>query len=177
MFRAAKHRANCRGNCGGLSCGVMKLYYAGAKRNEVSCGDLTRGYFLHSYKLMSRTDPGLWDEVVAAIKSGSKGGRAHTWNARKAQMAVAEYKKRGGKYRGPKSADNSLAVWTREDWGYIDGKPGNRYLPHDVREKLTPAEKRRENSKKRSATAAGKPKAAYSASVAAKMRRSRRSRK
>jgi len=34
------------------------------------------------------------------IKSGSKGGRAGTWSARKAQMLAKQYKANGGGYRG-----------------------------------------------------------------------------
>ena len=42
--------------------------------------------------------------------------------ARKAQMAVQEYKKEGGGYVGPKSEDNSLVKWTEEDWGTKSGE-------------------------------------------------------
>ena len=43
-----------------------------------------------------KTDPALWEEVKEEVTAGSKGGRAGQWSARKAQLAVAEYKKRGG---------------------------------------------------------------------------------
>jgi hypothetical protein len=124
-----------------------------------------------------KTDPQLWAEVVAQVKSGSTSGPAGTWNARKAQLAVAIYKRRGGKYKSRKSRKNSLSQWTEEDWGYIDERPGNRYLPRKVRESLTPAEKRTENRRKKSATRSKKQRAPYSKSVAAKLRRSRKSRK
>lgn len=117
-----------------------------------------------------KNNPKLWATVVAEVRDGDKAGPAGTWNARKAQLAVAIYKKRGGTYRGKKSADNSLAVWTKEDWGYIDGKPGNRYLPADVRDALTPREKAVENARKKRATASGKQRASYSDSVVGKFR-------
>lgn len=123
-----------------------------------------------------KSDPVLWEKVVAEVKSGSKSGPAGTWNARKAQLAVSVYKQRGGTYVGKKSRDNSLAQWTREDWGYVNDKPGNRYLPMKVREELTPAEVRTENIRKKSATRNGKQRASYSSSVAAKLRKSRKSR-
>ena len=63
-------------------------------------------------------------------------------------MATQKYKSSGGGYKGPKSADNSLSRWTKEDWGTRSGKPstqgseatGERYLPKAAREKLTPSE-------------------------------------
>lgn len=51
-------------------------------------------------KTAERTDPELWEEVKAEVKQGSKGGEAGEWSASKAQLAVQEYKKRGGGYRG-----------------------------------------------------------------------------
>jgi hypothetical protein len=55
-----------------------------------------------------KTDPKLWEEVKDEVTAGSKGGKKGQWSARKAQMAVAEYKKRGGGYKGEKDEDNSL---------------------------------------------------------------------
>ena len=116
-----------------------------------------------------RSDPKLWLRVKNAVHSGSEYGSAGTWNARKAQYAVKRYKELGGSYVGAKSKKNSLSKWTREDWGYIDKKPGNRYLPKKIRESLTPAEKAVENRLKRASTKKKKQKAKYSASVLAKM--------
>lgn len=117
-----------------------------------------------------KTKPELWSRVVDEIRNSSRAGPRGTWNARKAQLAVKEYKSRGGDYVGRRSRSNSLAKWTREDWGYIDDKPGNRYLPRGVRDKLTPREKRVENSRKKSATRSGRQRASYSKSVSRKMR-------
>jgi hypothetical protein len=91
-----------------------------------------------------RTDPALWEAVKREVTAGSKGGVRGEWSARKAQLSVALYKKRGGGYLGPKSPRNALAKWTREDWRTRSGEPslvtGERYLPARAIEALTPAE-------------------------------------
>ena len=116
-------------------------------------------------------NPELWSQIKKRWHNGDKGGKAGQWNARKAQLAVQEYKRSGGTYKTKKpNRRNSLVKWTKEDWGYIDDKRGNRYLPAKVRERLTPKEKRVENRRKRSATRAGKQYADYSDSVIRKMR-------
>lgn len=122
-----------------------------------------------------KTDPELWSRIVAKTKKGDRGGPAGVWSARKAQLAVAEYKSRGGKYKalGEKSRDNSLTRWSKEDWGYIDNVKGNRYLPAKVRRSLSSSEKRIENRRKREATRKGKTRASYSKKVASKLRGSR----
>jgi len=111
------------------------------------------------------SDPKLWKKIKEKWHKGGKGGKAGQWNARKAQLAVKEYKEKGGEYIGKKKKDNSLSVWTKEDWGYIDGDKKGRYLPKNVRLNLTPAEKKLENKLKRSATKKGKQKASWSKSV------------
>jgi hypothetical protein len=68
-----------------------------------------------------KSDPALWDRVKHEVTAGDKGGRAGQWSARKAQLAMAEYQRRGGGYLGGKSADNHLAAWTQEDWGTRSG--------------------------------------------------------
>ncbi len=89
-------------------------------------------------KTAERTHPELWEAVKAEFKESEKGGKAGEWSARKAQLAVQEYKKRGGGYRGGKSPDNALKQWTEEEWGTKSGKPsgetGERYLPKQARE-------------------------------------------
>ena len=68
-------------------------------------------------KTSKKSDRELWEKVKGDVTSGDKGGRPGQWSARKAQMAVQEYKKEGGGYIGPKSEDNALAKWIDEDWG------------------------------------------------------------
>ena len=57
----------------------------------------------------TKTKPKLWKRIVASVKAGSKGGRKGVWSGRKAQLAVARYKKAGGGYRGGKSSKNSFS--------------------------------------------------------------------
>jgi hypothetical protein len=121
-----------------------------------------------------KTDPDLWEKVKAEVTAGAKGGKKGQWSARKAQMAVAEYKKRGGGYEGGKDADNSLHQWTEEDWGTKSGKEsgktGERYLPKKAREALSDEEYSRTTAKKRADTNKGKQFSAQPNDVAAKTR-------
>ena len=84
-------------------------------------------------KTAQRTDPKLWDKVKSKVTRSGKGGEPGQWSARKAQLAVQEYKKRGGDYLGKKSADNSLKQWSDEDWDTKSGRDsrraGERCLP------------------------------------------------
>ena len=43
-----------------------------------------------------RTNPKLWEKVKKSVKRSPKGGKPNMWSARKAQLAVALYKKKGG---------------------------------------------------------------------------------
>ena len=91
--------------------------------------------------MTKRTDPDLWEYVKAEVMAGSKGGRPGQWSARKAQLAVAEYKKAGGGYIGPRDPDNALTRWTEQDWTTKSGRPsletGERYLPRKAVEALS----------------------------------------
>lgn len=122
-------------------------------------------------KMSQVADSALWAKVKSKWHASSKGGARGQWNARKAQLAVKEYKQLGGTYTTARpSRTNSLVRWTNEDWGYIDGKRGNRYLPREVRARLSPTEKRTENRLKKSATKSGHQYASYSRSVAQKLK-------
>jgi len=123
-------------------------------------------------KVSIKANPRLWESIKKKVKAGSKGGPKGSWSARKSQLLVAQYKAKGGKFKGKKSRDNSLSKWSREKWDYVS-KSGRkskrgRYLPEKVRKSLTPAEKRRENRKKGSKR--GK-KVSYSKSVHKKMKK------
>lgn len=126
-----------------------------------------------------KTDPDLWDTVKAEITSADKGGPSGGWSARKAQLAVQEYKRRGGGYVGRKTSDNHLKAWEREDWGTGSGRPsgetGERYLPKEARDALTPAEYRRTSAKKKRDSKAGKRVSKQPAEIAAKTAEHRRS--
>ena len=99
-------------------------------------------------KTAEKSDPELWDEVKGEVTAGDKGGKPGQWSARKAQMASAEYQKRGGGYEGGKSKDNHLQEWTDEEWGTKSGEKseetGERYLPKEARprKRTSPAARR-----------------------------------
>jgi hypothetical protein len=119
-----------------------------------------------------KTDPKLWEEVKKEVTESDKGGKPGQWSARKAQMAVQEYKHEGGGYEGEKTEDNHLVQWEREEWGTKSGKPsgetGERYLPKEARESLTPAEYKRTTEKKRRDSRKGVQHSAQPKDVAAK---------
>jgi MoxR-like ATPase len=102
-----------------------------------------------------KTDPGLWEEIKDEITRSGKGGEPGQWSARKAQMAVQEYKKRGGGYAddGPDQGETDLNRWTEEEWGTKSGgqsgESGERYLPKQVRLVLTDDEYERSTERKR----------------------------
>lgn len=106
-----------------------------------------------------RLHPELWDRIKNKWHKGSKGGVAGKWNARKAQLAVADYKRQSqakygdSGYAAPKRRDharrNSLARWTAEDWGYAGREGDSRYLPRAVREALPARARQRENAAKK----------------------------
>nr|WP_136251489.1 Rho termination factor N-terminal domain-containing protein [Ningiella ruwaisensis] len=102
-----------------------------------------------------KTDPELWEKVKEEYMESDKGGEPGQWSARKAQLAVQEYKKRGGGYKddGPDQEDTDLHKWTKEDWGTKSGEAsedtGERYLPKKVRMLLTEDEYARSTQKKK----------------------------
>lgn len=85
--------------------------------------------------IAKRNNEQLWQQVKRDIQGNRK------WNARLAQQAVLEYKKRGGTYSNttPKNK-TSLNKWTKEQWQYVS-KDSKRYLPKRVIDSLTAAEK------------------------------------
>ena len=107
-----------------------------------------------------KSDPKLWEKVKRQVTAGDKGGRKGQWSARKAQLAVQEYKRQGGGYKGGKSKDNALAAWTKEEWGTRSGRKsaetGERYLPEKARKALSDEEYGRTSAKKRTDTRKGK---------------------
>ena len=103
-----------------------------------------------------KKNPRLWKKIVHTLRKGKKGGKPGQWSARKAQLAVAEYKKRGGKYVGKPSKNNSLRKWTRQKWRTKSGKnsimgkgaSGERYLPTKTIQMMSNAEYNRSTRKK-----------------------------
>ena len=122
-----------------------------------------------------KTDPALWEKVKAEVTAGAKGGRKGEWSARKAQLAVQEYKKAGGGYVGEHpDKDNSLKQWGDEEWGTKSGKKsgdtGERYLPKKARAALSDREYKRTTAKKRADTKHGHQHSAQPKDVADKTR-------
>ena len=119
-----------------------------------------------------KTDPKLWDKVKHEVTEGDRGGKPGQWSARKAQLAVHDYKEAGGGYKGPKSDDNHLHQWTEEHWGTKSGKPsgetGERYLPEAAREHLSAHEYAETTAKKRADTKKGKQFSKQPAAIAKK---------
>jgi hypothetical protein len=106
-----------------------------------------------------KTNPAKWKRIVAAVKAGTKGGRAGQWSARKAQIATARYKKSGGGYKGAKKASNSLSKWSKQKWRTSDGSKSEgkkRYLPDAAWKALSPAEKKATNRAKAKGNKKGK---------------------
>jgi hypothetical protein len=118
------------------------------------------------------------------IKSGSKGGSAGQWSARKAQLLSKQYESAGGGYSmGVKKSQKSLRNWTDENWDYVtksdSKKPKSkrgRYLPKEVRMNLTPSEKKITNMKKRKAGGVG-TRVSYSKNIAKMVNQTRSSKK
>ena len=93
-----------------------------------------------------KTSPALWES--AKRRACSQAGLCDH-SARKMQWAVRDYKKRGGKYAGPKASQNKLARWTRQKWRTHSGKASRgtlRYLPDAAWRKLSPDQIRRTNA-------------------------------
>ncbi|MDG3007535.1 DUF5872 domain-containing protein [Paludisphaera mucosa] len=112
------------------------------------------------------TDPDLRDRLKAEIQAGEKGGKSGQWSARKSQLLATEYKKAGGGYKKPRGkkteAQQNLDAWTDQEWTTEDGKPAvregetARYLPKEAWEKLSPAERKATEAKKKAGSRKGK---------------------
>ena len=125
-----------------------------------------------------KSNPALWRRIVARIKRGTKGGKAGQWSARKAQLAVAAYKKSGGGYKGKKKASNKLSKWTKQKWRTKSGKPssktGERYLPEKAIKALSPKEYAATSRAKREGSKKGKQFVKQPKSIAKKVARYRK---
>jgi hypothetical protein len=123
-----------------------------------------------------KTNPSKWKAIVSKVKAGTKGGDPGEWSARKAQLATQEYKKSGGGYKGPKSADNSLSKWTDQKWRTSDNTPSEgkkRYLPDKAWGSLSSGEKAATNRAKAAGNKAGKQFVAQPKTIAKKTSRFR----
>jgi len=133
-------------------------------------------------KTTERSNPKLWESIKKKFLKGDKGGKKGQWSARKAQLAVQEYKKKGGKYKSKKSKSNSLTKWNSEEWGTRSGKnsiqgpnaTGERYLPKKARDSLTKREYNATTRKKRESIKKGKQHSKQPKSIATKTKKYRR---
>ncbi len=92
------------------------------------------------------TEPDLRREIKDELMKSDKGGEPGQWSARKSQMLVQVYERRGGGYREQKKdeAAQSLEAWTAQGWQTIEGSADadddgtmRRYLPAKVWAMLT----------------------------------------
>ena len=120
-----------------------------------------------------KSDPALWERIKHEVTEGGRGGKPGQWSARKAQLAVHDYKAAGGGYTGEKVEDNHLHQWTEEHWGTQSGgksgETGERYLPEHARQQLTDREYAETTAKKRADTRRGKQFSAQPRAVAEKV--------
>ena len=115
-------------------------------------------------KVAKRSNEKLWRRIQQKYYKSNKGGKPGQWSARKAQLAVQEYKKKGGKYVGNNRKKTDLHKWTKEDWGTRSGRPsiqgkkatGERYLPRKARKALSKKEYKRTTAAKRRGIKKGK---------------------
>lgn len=153
------------------------VYWAAAGSEIATADSFRRGERVAS-RSARRTKPALWESVKARILAGDRGGLPGQWSARKAQLAVLEYKQRGGGYIGQKTSDLGLVKWTRQDWRTKSGKPsletGERYLPAKAIKALSSEEYAETTREKRRAMRSGKQFSRQPPEVARKVARYRR---
>jgi hypothetical protein len=107
------------------------------------------------------SNPKLWETVKNKVmKMETAGTKSGQWSARKAQMAVALYKEKGGGYTQKKDSQNSLTKWSDQHWRTKSGKPshvtGERYLPKKAIESLSDKEYRKTSRLKKTSMKKGK---------------------
>ncbi|MBE9005713.1 Rho termination factor N-terminal domain-containing protein [Fortiea sp. LEGE XX443] len=111
------------------------------------------------------TDPELRRQLKEEILESDKGGQPGQWSARKSQLLVKEYEKKGGGYKkaDKDEAAQSLEKWSEQDWQTQEGEDRaredgvtKRYLPKAVWDKLSDAEKQEAEQSKEKASKEGK---------------------
>jgi len=103
------------------------------------------------------TKPKLRRKLKKKIKNSDKGGKKGQWSARKSQLLVQKYEKKGGGYKKDENdkSTKSLKEWSDQEWQTKEGKGKaragssvKRYLPKKAWQKLSKKEKKEaENSK------------------------------
>lgn len=109
------------------------------------------------------TKPDLRRQIKDELMQSDKGGKPGQWSARKSQLLVQEYEKQGGGYKKDEkdAAAESLTAWSEQDWqtqdedkARQDGKT-KRYLPKEVWQRLSDAEKQEAERIKQEASKKG----------------------
>ena len=142
------------------------------RRPPGSPKEMPKPRYAEGGKVATKSNPELWKRIVASVKAGSKGGDAGEWSARKAQLAVQQYKKSGGSYKGPKK-ETSLSKWTKQEWTTSSGKPSEgkrRYLPKAAWSALSTAQKAATNKAKAEGNRQGKQFVPQPKSIAQKVK-------
>jgi hypothetical protein len=125
------------------------------------------------------TRPELREAIKDELKRSNKGGRPGQWSARKSQLLVKEYERRGGGYRedANRNEARSLHEWTEQDWQTKEGAAKahrgermKRYLPKEAWERLSPEERAQAERSKRRADRRGAQRAGWPAPVERVMR-------
>ena len=103
------------------------------------------------------TKPDLRREIKEELMQSDKGGDPGEWSARKSQLLVQEYEKRGGGYKDDEKdeAAKSLEEWTDQNWQTSGGTADadqedgmKRYLPRDAWALLTEDAREKANKTK-----------------------------
>lgn len=132
-------------------------------------------------KASKYTDPELREKLKKKIKKDDKGGKKGQWSARKSQLLVKAYEKKGGGYTRPQDdAQRHLSEWTAQDWQTQDGAPAvgeettKRYLPEQAWAELDPADRAETEEAKDVASQDGEQFAANPSAAKAASARARR---
>lgn len=97
------------------------------------------------------TEPDLRRKIKDELMASDKGGQPGEWSSRKSQLLAQEYERQGGGYKHKEKdkAARSLEEWQEQDWQTVEGDANaregeitKRYLPKEVWDSLSPAEKR-----------------------------------
>mgnify|MGYP001123945639 CR=1 FL=1 len=120
------------------------------------------------------TKPRLREKIKDDIKNSNKGGKKGKWSARKSQLLVQEYEKKGGGYKQDQNNKeaSSLKEWTDQEWQTKEqeGKARKdgvmrRYLPKKVWDNLSEKDKKEAEKLKVEADKKGKHKVKWTPAI------------
>ena len=120
------------------------------------------------------TKPELREKLKDQLKNSTKGGKKGKWSARKSQLLVTEYEKKGGDYKKDKNNEEakSLRSWTDQEWQTKEGKGRarqqgkmKRYLPKKVWDLLDDRQKEEANRIKEKADQKGQHKVKWTPAI------------